>query len=133
MNRLQTVLAAAAVFAGAAGAAAAQAPAAAAASGRQCFSPGQVTAVQPVGDKQVNIRVGNRDVYRIDLAQPCHQLRQPQRVITVRPLASGVSVCSGADFVLAAEVSGFSEQCAVSSITKLTPDQVASLPNRERP
>ena len=131
MTRHQTLLAVAALaLAGAATTASAQGQST---PGRQCFSPTRVTAVQPVGDKQVNIRVGNRDVYRIDLAVPCNQLRQPQRVITVRPLASGVSVCSSADFVLGAEVNGFTEQCAVSSITKLTPDQVAALPNRERP
>jgi len=132
MNRLLNMLSAAAVATGAAGAVS-PALAAAPTAARQCFSPSQVTAMQPVGDRQVNIRVGARDVFRVDLAQPCHQLRQPQRVLTVRPLASGVSICSGADFVLGAEVNGFTEQCAVSSITRLTPDQVAALPNRERP
>jgi hypothetical protein len=100
---------------------------------RQCFSSTQVTSTVPVGDRQVNIQVNNRDVFRVDLANPCYGLRNPQRIIVFRPVAQGVSLCSPADFVLAVNVDGSREECAVSKVTKLTREQVAALPNRERP
>jgi hypothetical protein len=100
---------------------------------RQCFSSSSIRAVQPVGDRQVNVRVNTRDVFRIDLSDSCPGLRQPQRIIDLSPVASGVSMCSGADIRLGVIVDGFRRECFIESVTKLTPDQIAALPNRERP
>jgi hypothetical protein len=100
---------------------------------RQCFSSTQVTSTVPVGDRQVNIQVNHRDVFRVDLANPCYGLRNPQRILVFRPVAQGVALCSPADFVLGVSVDGSREECAVSKVTKLTPSEVAALSNRERP
>lgn len=129
MKRLILTLAAGGLALGLAASATAQsAPAA-----RQCFSSTSIRGVTPVGDRQVNVRVNMKDVFRIDLTEPCSGLRQPQRVIDLSPVGSGVSMCSGAEIRLGVTVDGFRRECFIDHVTKLTPDQIAALPKREIP
>lgn len=134
MSRLIPVLAASALAASALGLGpAASAPArSGAAAGRQCFFTNQIRATQPIGDRQVNVLVNLNDVYRIDLAQPCNSLRQPQRVLELTS-TGGSSICGGADTRLAVLIQGSREECFVQSVTRLTPQEVADLPKRDRP
>ncbi|HTI66889.1 MAG TPA: DUF6491 family protein [Caulobacteraceae bacterium] len=129
MQRLILTLAGGALALGLAASAAAQPQT----QGRQCFSSTSIRGVQPVGDRQVNVRVDTKDVFRIDLTESCFGLRQPQRVIDLSPVASGVSMCSGADIRLGVSVDGFRSECFIGSVTRLSPGEVAALANRERP
>jgi hypothetical protein len=129
MSRLILSLASGALVLGVAASASAQTSKPA----RQCFTRDQIGAVQPVGDKQLNVQVRQRDVYRIDLAIPCPGIRQPARIFDISPISSGASICSGADIRLGVIVSGGRNECVIDKITKLTPDEVKALPNRERP
>lgn len=114
-------------------AAAASASAQTAKPARQCFTRDQIGAVQPVGDKQINIQVRQRDVYRIDLTTPCAGIRQPARIFDISPIASGAGICGGSDIRLGVIVQGQRNECIIDKITKLTPEEVKALPNRERP
>lgn len=129
MQRLILSLAAGALALGLAASASAQTGGPA----RQCFSSTNIRGTQPVGDRQVNVRVGLHDVFRIDLATPCPGLSQATRIIDLSPTASGVSMCTGADIRLGVTNNGSHTECIIDKVTKLTPEQVASLGSRERP
>lgn len=127
MSRPALILAATAAAAGLAASASAQPE-----PQRQCFYTTQIRSTQPVGDRQVNVLVNLRDVYRIDLADRCENLRSPQRVLSITS-PSGTAICGPAEARVAVLVDGFRQECFVDRITKLTPDQVAALPKRDRP
>lgn len=119
--------------------AAATAPAASPALGqtaaepRQCFSSSQIGGFQEAGDQAVNIRVGVRDVYRLELTAPCHDVRFAQTV-GVQTRGGTDFICSGLDAVLIVPRPGTSpDRCFVSQARKLSPAEVEALPARERP
>lgn len=99
---------------------------------RQCFFTNQIRSTQPVGDRQVNVLVNVRDVYRIDLADRCEGLRSPQRILSLTS-TGGSNICNGADTRLAVITNGFRQECFVDRVTRLTPAEVAALPKRDRP
>jgi hypothetical protein len=127
MSRIVLAVSAAALTLGLAASASAQPP------GQQCIAPSQIRAVHPVNEKQVNVRVRTSDIYRIDLGQPCFGLRQPQRILDLSPVASGVAMCGPADMRLGVIVDGFRTECFVDKVTKLTPGEVAALAKRDIP
>lgn len=102
--------------------------------GQQCFYSNLIRGVQPVGDRQVNVRVGVRDIYRIDLSSPCNGLRDPTRVINLSPAGGSGAICAPASLDLSVRSGGgFKEICLVDKITHLTSEEVASLPRRDTP
>ncbi|HTI66592.1 MAG TPA: DUF6491 family protein [Caulobacteraceae bacterium] len=118
-------LAAAALGAGAA------APVSAAATGETCFLSSDMTNWRAVGDRQVNVEVRNREVYRLDLGFACPQLKFAGERIGVEA-RGGAFICQSslADVVVPGQGA---ISCPVTHITRLTPDQVKALPKKERP
>lgn len=118
----------AAGLAGASGAQAAPSPA----RGGACFWSRDVTNWRAVGERQVNLEVLNRDVYRLDLAQDCPQLKFAGQAIELAAGGTSGPVCaSSLPDIIVPRQGGI--RCPVSKITKLTADQVKSLPKAERP
>ena len=128
MTRTMLFALAAATLAGAAPASATKAPV----QGGQCFLSGDVTNWRAVGDRQVNLEVRSREVYRLDLAFECPQLRFAAETIGITAHGGGLFVCDSslADIVVPGQ-GGI--QCPVTHITRLTPDEVKALPKKERP
>ena len=100
ISMTRTMLLALAVAAlGAAGpASAAKAPV----QGGQCFLSGDVTNWRAVGDRQVNLEVRTREVYRLDLGFECPQLRFAAETIGITARGAGLFVCESslADIVV---------------------------------
>jgi hypothetical protein len=110
-------------------------PAAHASSG-QCFLSRDWSTWRAAPDsRSIYLRVGVREVFRLDLAQACSNLQSPDaRLIT--KIRGSDWICSPLDLdlrVSEGSAAGFAEPCIVKSMARLTPDQVAALPKRLRP
>ena len=127
-------LIAAAVLASVGGPALADTPAKPAKPARSCFqySDWEGGWVAPRPDV-IYLRVRMRDVYRLDLSGGSTLLTSPG-VHLVSTVRGGSSVCSPIDLDLkVSDSSGIAIPLFVKAITKLTPEQVAALPKKERP
>ena len=115
-----------ALIAGPAGAAPAAKPA------KACFSARNVSNYAVVDDRTLNIRVGVRDVYQLDLMGVCPDLGS-QNKIAIKSRGSSF-ICSPLDAtIIAGGAFGRTERCEVRGMRKLTPEEIAALPSRDRP
>lgn len=99
---------------------------------RACFFKNQMNGWKEVGDRQVNIRVSVRDVYVIELASPCWNLKWSQSLgIEARGQSS---ICTGdtVDVIVPDRTTG-PDRCWGRVTRKLTPEEVAALPPKQRP
>ncbi len=121
-------------LAGAAGApalAADPAPAAETKAKRQCFSARNVSNFSAVDDRTVNLRVGVKDVYRLDLLGPCHDIDW-EHEIAIQSRGSSW-ICSGLDATIITGSATGPRRCAVRTVRKLSPAEIAALPPRQKP
>lgn len=99
----------------------------------QCFFSSQWRGWRAPDDRTVYIRVGGRDIYRLDLTSSCPGLRSPGAFLINR-VRGGTNICSPLDLDLRVSQGGhFSTPCLVKSMTKLSPDEVTALPKSARP
>lgn len=98
---------------------------------RQCFWARQVTSFASNDDRIVNIRVGVKDVYQLEMFGPCQDVEWSSQ-IAIRSRGSSY-ICSGLDAEIIAPSSIGPQRCAVRSIRKLTPEEVEALPKGSRP
>ena len=134
MSRLTNMLCAGALIAGLSGLAAAPAVADTDKStGQSCFWARDWQGWKSPSPNLIYIRVGGRDIYRIDLSSGSSSLDWPdQHLITV--FRGSDSVCSPLDLELyVSDDHGMREPLFVKAITKLTPDEAAAIPPKFRP
>jgi hypothetical protein len=99
---------------------------------RSCFFKRQLDSWKEVGDRQVNVRVGVRDVYSIALDSPCWNLRWAQR-LGVEARGTN-SICTGDMItVIVPDRTTGPDRCFGRVTRHLTPEEVAALPPKERP
>lgn len=106
-------------------------PASSAKAPRQCFWPSNVNGFTAVDNRTVNVAVGVKDVYQLELFSPCPDVKWTE-TIGIESRGSS-TICSGLDATLIAPSSIGPQRCAVRNIRKLTPEEVASLPTKQRP
>jgi hypothetical protein len=98
----------------------------------QCFYTRNVTSFAAPDDKTLYVRVNSRDVYRFDMFGTCPDIDWNQRVALISRASSWI--CSGMDAEVVTRATGIGVQrCPVSSMHKLTPQEVAALPKNARP
>jgi hypothetical protein len=101
----------------------------------QCFYSNQFQGFRAIDDRAFYMRVNVSDIYRIDLASSCPELRYPDaRLITV--VRGSSLICGPLDWDLRVGDSGpgaISEPCIVSAQTRLTKDEVAAIPRKLQP
>ena len=98
----------------------------------QCFWTSMVNGFAAPDDHTLNVRVGVRDVYQFEMFGPCPDIDWNQRLALVSH--SGSSICTGMDAEVITHSPGIGRQrCAVRSMRKLTPEEVAALPKRGKP
>jgi hypothetical protein len=115
-------------FAGSFGAAAAGAPLA------PCFFVSQWQGWKAASPTVIYLRVNLRDVYRADLSVGSPQLMWPGSYHLVSRVRGSSSICGPLDLQLSlSDGRGFRQPLIVSSLTKLTPAEVAALPKKDRP
>lgn len=99
---------------------------------RQCFYLRDVTSWREVGDRQVNVQVNNRDLYRLDLVQQCPQLRFVGQTLAIEQSGVDGPICSGIQADIRVPGQG-AAPCPVQSIRKYSAEEVQALPRAERP
>jgi hypothetical protein len=114
-----------------AGSAVAQAPAKAEKPKRECFLNSNVSGFAAQGNEVVNLRVGVKDFYRLDLMGPCFDVDWNMRIALVSRGSN--FICAGADAEIISRSEIGPQRCMVKSIRKLTPVEVAALPKGSKP
>lgn len=84
-------------------------------------------------DHTVYINVANRAFYRVETSGGCFAGATSSDPIIMREPPGSTTVCRPIDLDLGVNMAGMTHHCIVSSITPLTPEQVAALPAKLRP
>ena len=102
---------------------------AAASTGRDCFNANSVSGFTPRGDEAVDVRVGARRHYRLQLAGVCPNVNWSNRVALVSRGSS--FICQGFDAELVVNSPGLGPQrCLVSSVRRLNDAEVQAARRR---
>lgn len=101
-------------------------------SARQCFFSSQVTNFRTGSVQTVYLRAGRDDVFELQSTGFCRDLDTASS-IAITPLYSGGDrLCGGDDAAIA--IGGSRDApCRVRVVKKLTAEEVAALPGRQRP
>lgn len=98
---------------------------------RQCFWARNVTNFASDDDRVVNIRVGVKDIYQLEMLGRCHDVDWAN-TIAIKSRGSNY-ICSGLDAELITPSSIGPHHCPVLKVRKLTADEAKALPKRARP
>ena len=98
----------------------------------QCFLSSNVENFSAPDNRTVFLRVGVKDIWRLDLMNDCLDLPFRQH-IGFESAGGDPWICTPIQATVVAHVSGIAHRCPVSGMHHLTPDEVASLPKRVRP
>ena len=108
-------------------------PPAVAAAAPACFRLSQIQSTRPDGDKVVYAKTNGGEVYRLDMKFQCAALRNDNGLV-LEPFGGTDVICHALDLdVSARNLSGPPTPCALDSITKLTPAEIAAIPSRAKP
>jgi opacity protein-like surface antigen len=97
----------------------------------QCFWTRNADGFAAQDQHTVNIRVNVRDVYQFEMLGTCPDIDWNQRIALVS--RGGSSICTGMDAEIVTHSPIGPMRCAVRSVKKLTPEEIAALPRRARP
>ncbi len=98
---------------------------------RQCFWTHQVTNFASSDNRVVNLRVGVKDVYQLEMFGRCNDVDWTQRIAVVS--RGGSNICSGLDAEIIAPSPLGPQRCPVRTVRKLTAEEAKALPKRARP
>jgi len=100
---------------------------------RSCFSLSDWDGWSAPNRDTLYLKVRNRQVYRVDLSHGTSQLTSPG--VHLVSIQRGVStVCGPIDLDLrVSDGSGFAMPIMAKAITKLTPEEIAAIPKKDRP
>ncbi|MGA0604145.1 DUF6491 family protein [Caulobacter sp. KR2-114] len=113
----------------------AETPAAAAASkaSNACFYGRNADGFSVKDDRTVYVRAGIKDVYQLTLFSPCIDIDWAHHIALKSH--GGDFICEGTNVdyeIFSPSVIG-RQRCQVSSVRKLTADEVAAMPKKDRP
>lgn len=100
---------------------------------RQCFFASNVNSYREAGDEAVHLRVGANQVWRMEFAGSCPDVRWSFGRIALQQRGGGGSICGGMDVDVLTDDAGFPRRCPVRSVRRLTDAEVAALPQEQRP
>jgi len=100
----------------------------------QCFFTRDIENYLAPDDHTLYLRIHNNDIYRIDLANECPNLNTGGlNHISLQTAPGSPTVCHAVDLDLRVSGLGVSAPCIVKGLHKLTPDEVAALPKKDKP
>ena len=81
----------------------------------------------------IYLRIKRHDIWRVDLSTRAPELQWADRSL-VTTVNGGNTICSALDLNLSVtDGSGFRTPLIIKALTKLTPDEAAALPEKDRP
>ena len=99
----------------------------AAASGRECFHAGSVSSFHPISDEIVDIQVGARRYYRLQLFGTCPGVNW-RTAVALRTRGGSSWICQGMDAELIVPEPGIGPQrCLVQSVRRLSDAEARAL------
>jgi hypothetical protein len=98
---------------------------------RQCFWARSVNNFASNDERVVNIRVGVRDIYQLEMLGRCPDVDWAN-TIAIRSRGSNY-ICTGLDAELITPSPIGPQRCAVSKIRKLSVEETKALPKHARP
>ena len=98
---------------------------------RACFYSGDIRGWKEAAGNRVNVLVNGKDIYQMQLIGSCPDINTALGI----GLQSGADdrICEGQNVTLIVPAVGIPRRCPVTTIVKLTPEQVATLPAKEKP
>lgn len=101
------------------------------AAGRDCFNADMVSSYAVADDTTVNLRVGVKDFYQIKLFGTCPDIKWSNAIALES--AGSSFVCTGIDLTVISPSPMGRQTCPATSIRRLTPEEVAALPPKQKP
>ena len=100
---------------------------------RECFNVRELNGFNAPNDHTLFISTGVHEVFRLDLTGGCNDLSFRQD-IGLKSVPPGDSfICSPMQAEVVYGDHGFPERCQVTAMHKLTPEEYAALPKKDRP
>ncbi|HEY5289196.1 MAG TPA: DUF6491 family protein [Caulobacteraceae bacterium] len=97
-----------------------------------CFLNRNINGFSAPNDRTVYVRVGVKDVWRLDLMNDCTGLSF-RNSFGLQGSPTGPWICRPLDATVIVSQTGIRQRCPVSALRRLTPEEVAALPKRDRP
>jgi hypothetical protein len=99
-----------------------------------CFARSNINGFSAPNDRTVYVRVGVSQIFRLDLMTKCINLTFRQNIgLEARPANAFICSPLEATVVYRDTGGGFPQRCPVTAIHKLTPEEIAALPKKDRP
>ena len=98
-----------------------------------CFWARDVNGFAAVDDRTVNLRIGVHDVYQLKLFGNCPDIDWSMRIGIKSRGSSWICEGNGLDLELVSPSPIGPERCPVTSVRKLTTEEVTAIPKRQRP
>lgn len=98
---------------------------------RQCFWTRQVNSFASSDDRIVNVRVGVKDVYQLEMFGRCQDVDWSNRIALVSRGSSHICSGLGAEIIAPSPIG--QNRCPVRNVRKLSPEEVKALPKNARP
>lgn len=99
----------------------------------RCLRPGDIDSFKVGANNVVNLRLDGGTYYQVTLRDPCNGLIM-EKAIAIENRARSSWVCNGEDLnILTRSPEVASGRCSISSFRKLSPAEVAALPQAEKP
>jgi hypothetical protein len=100
--------------------------------GQECFLRSNINGFNAPDDHTLYVRVGVNEIWRLDLMSGCPDLTFRQS-FGLESTPANPWICSPLDATVVFHETGIPERCPVTAMHKLTPDEVAALPKKNRP
>ncbi len=94
--------------------------------GRECFNARSINSFTAVGRDAVDVRVGSRRFFRLDLTGACTDIRWSQAV-AVRTLGGSSWICRGVDAEVIVPSPSGTQRCLVSGVRRLSDEEARAL------
>ena len=108
-------------------------PAQAAPQTDSCFLTRDIRNHTVAGDRTLYLNVLGRDVYRVEMGNPCLGGAMSSDPLVIRSSNPSSPVCRPLDLDLGLRIPGGPRHCIVKTITRLTADEARALPAKIRP
>ena len=99
---------------------------------QQCLYVHNINGFNAPNDHTIYVRSSVSDVWRIDLMTDCIGLSFKQG-FQLRSAGGDPWICEPIQAEVSIRDTGLRQRCPVSGLHKLTPDEIAALPRRDRP